>query len=165
MPTPKWFRQAKPTRSIVPLSRFVSDSIFALKTGGYGCLFSLAGIDDEGLTDLAINDAIARVHGALQSLPDGAHLYQYVRIRKGYDIPMKVNYENPTVAAVVGDRRSFLHENAHLRRIELYWCLTIEPSADYSFGKKKLTPEQYGRQCARFIAEIQITAEILTSQL
>jgi type IV secretion system protein VirB4 len=141
MPTPKWFRQAKPTRSIVPLSRFVSDSIFALKTGGYGCLFSLAGIDDEGLTDLAINDAIARIHGSLQSLPDGAHLYQYVRIRKGYEIPTKGGYENPTVDAVVADRQSFLRENAHLRHIELFWCLTIEPSANHSFGKKKLTPE------------------------
>src|SRR5215831_7273407 len=117
MPGPKWFRHAKPTRSIVPLSRFVSDSIFALKTGGYGCLFSLAGIDDEGLTDLAIGDAIARVHGALENLPDGARLYQYVRVRKGFEIPTKGNYDNPTVAAVIADRRSFLEEKAHLRRI------------------------------------------------
>src|SRR5215469_3673109 len=165
MPGPKWFRQAKPTCSIVPLSRFVSDSIFALKTGGYGCLFSLAGIDDEGLTDLAVNDAIARVHGTLQNLPDGARLYQYVRLRQGYDIPTKGDYDNPIVTGLVGDRRCFLHEHARLRRIELFWCLTIEPTANYSFGKKKLTPEQYGRQCARFIAQVQKTAEILTSQL
>src|SRR5215831_5678130 len=153
MPAPKWFRRAKPTRSIIPLSRFISDSIFALKTGGYGCLFSLAGIDEEGLTDAVINDAISKVYGALQSLPDGARLYQYVRIRKGYDIATKADYENPTVAALIGDRRSFLHEHAQLRRIELFWCLTIEPSANQSFGKKKLTHEQYGRQCARFIAQ------------
>src|SRR5215471_4525504 len=165
MPGPKWFRQAKPTRSIIPLSRFVSDSIFALKTGGYGCLFSLAGIDEEGLTDLAVKDAIARVHDTLQNLPDGARLYQYVRVRQGYDIPTKGDYDNPIVTGLVGDRRCFLHEHAQLRRIELFWCLTIEPSANQSFGKKKLTPEQYGRQCARFIAQIQKTAEILTSQL
>src|SRR5215472_15423128 len=163
MPAPK--RRAKPTRSIVPLSRFISDSVFALKTGGYGCLFSLAGIDEEGLTNAVINDAISKVYGALQSLPDGARLYQYVRIRRGYDIPTRERYENSTLTAVVADRRAFLHENAQLRRIELFWCLTIEPSANQSFGKKKLTPEQYGRQCARFIAQIQKTAEILTSQL
>jgi type IV secretion system protein VirB4 len=165
VPTAKWFRQAKPSRSIIPLSRFVSDSIFALKTGGYGCLFSLAGIDDEGLTDLAIRDIIARVHRALENLPDGARLYQYLRVRKGFEIPTKGKYDNPTVAAVIADRRSFLEENAHLRRIELFWCLTIEPSASHSFGRKKLTPEQYSRQCARFIAQVQKTAEILTSLL
>ena len=165
MPAPSWFRHGKPTCSIVPLSRFVSDSIFALKTGGYGCLFSLAGIDEEGLTDAAISDAIARVRGALRSLPDGAHLYQYVRIRKGFEIPTKERYENATVATVVADRRSFLDQHAHFRRIELFWCLTIEPSANHSFGRKKLTPEQYGRQSARFIAQIQKTAEILTSEL
>ena len=165
MPDPKWFRQAKPTRSIVPLCRFVSDSIFALKTGGYGCLFLLAGIDDEGLTDAAIDHAIARVHGALRSLPDEAHLYQYVRMRKGYEIPARRREDNPVVNTIIRDRIEYLNRSAHFRRIELFWCLTIEPAANRSFGKKKLTPEQYGRQTTRFIAQVQKTAEILVSQL
>ena len=69
MPTPKWFQQAKPTSSIVPIRRFVSDSVFALKHGGYGCMFALNGIDDEGLTDEVVEDAIRRVQGSLKSLP------------------------------------------------------------------------------------------------
>ncbi len=69
MPNPKWFQQAKPTCSIVPLRRFVTDSVFALKNGGYGCMFALNGIDDEGLTDEVVEDAIRRVHGALKACP------------------------------------------------------------------------------------------------
>ncbi len=46
-----WFAKAGAACSIVPISRFVGPSIFALKGGGYGCLFSLTGLDEEGLTD------------------------------------------------------------------------------------------------------------------
>ena len=35
----------------MPISRFVGPNIFALKAGGYGCLFSLTGMDEESLTD------------------------------------------------------------------------------------------------------------------
>ena len=97
MPNPKWFQQAKPTCSIVPIRRFVTDSVFALKNGGYGCMFALNGIDDEGLTDEVVEDAIRRVQGALKSLPEHGRLYQYVRIRKGFDIPRQEHYSNPRV--------------------------------------------------------------------
>ena len=46
-----WFAKAGAACSIVPIARFVNDRIYALKGGGYGCLFSLTGIDEEGLTD------------------------------------------------------------------------------------------------------------------
>lgn len=46
-----WFAKAGAACSIVPISRFVNDRTFALKGGGYGCLFSLAGIGEEGMTD------------------------------------------------------------------------------------------------------------------
>jgi type IV secretion system protein VirB4 len=79
MPTPKWFQQAKPTCSIVPIRRFVTDTVFALKNGGYGCIFALNGIDDEGLTDEVVEDAMRRVQGALKSLPEHGRLYVSVR--------------------------------------------------------------------------------------
>ena len=44
-----WFAKARAACSIVPIARFVGPEIFALKGGGYGCLFSLTGIDEEGL--------------------------------------------------------------------------------------------------------------------
>ena len=36
-----WFAKAGAACSIVPIARFVNDHIFALKGGGYGCLFAL----------------------------------------------------------------------------------------------------------------------------
>jgi hypothetical protein len=36
-----WFAKAGAGGSIIPISRFVGPHIFALKRGGYGCLFSL----------------------------------------------------------------------------------------------------------------------------
>jgi hypothetical protein len=36
-----WFTKAGAATSILPISHFVGPNIFALKGGGYGCLFSL----------------------------------------------------------------------------------------------------------------------------
>src|SRR6185312_13015909 len=36
MRNPKWYEGAKPACSIVPIRRFVTDHVFALKNGGYG---------------------------------------------------------------------------------------------------------------------------------
>ena len=44
-----WFAKAGAACSIVPIARFVGPNIFALKGSGYGCLFSLSGVDEEGL--------------------------------------------------------------------------------------------------------------------
>ncbi len=49
-----WFAKAGAACSIVPIARFVGPEIFALKGGGYGCLFALTGIDEEGLTDFEL---------------------------------------------------------------------------------------------------------------
>jgi type IV secretion system protein VirB4 len=84
-----WFTDAGSARSIVPISRFVSDLIFALKGGGYGCLFSLTGVDEESLSDLELQSRVRAVEGALRGLPEGSCLYQYTRVRAGYDIPMQ----------------------------------------------------------------------------
>jgi hypothetical protein len=46
-----WFTKAGAASSIMPISHLVDSNIFALKGGGYGCLFSLDGIDPESRTD------------------------------------------------------------------------------------------------------------------
>jgi type IV secretion system protein VirB4 len=55
-----WYAKAGAGCSIVPISRFVTPTIFALKTGGYGCLFSLTGIDEESLTDQEFDARVSR---------------------------------------------------------------------------------------------------------
>lgn len=165
MSTPKWFQQAKPTCSIVPIRRFVTDSVFALKNGGYGCMFALDGIDDEGLTDEVVADAIRRVQGALKSVPEHGRLYQYARIRRGFDVPRQEHYSNPRVEMAVRDRITFLNETANFRRIELFWVVTVEPARKNSRGSTTLSPQQFERQTCRSIAQTERTAEMLTVQL
>ena len=76
-----WFANAGAACSIVPISRVVGPNIFALKGRGYGCLFSLAGMDEESLTDLEIESRIRQIEGALRELPEGSCLYQYTRFQ------------------------------------------------------------------------------------
>jgi type IV secretion system protein VirB4 len=87
-----WFAKAGAACSIVPISRFVSPSIFALKGGGYGCLFSVAGMDEESLTDLELESRVRQIEGALRGLPEGSCLYQYTRVMSGFELPRQHPY-------------------------------------------------------------------------
>lgn len=66
-----WFAQAGAASSIVPIARFVGPNVFALKAGCYGCLFSLSGIDEEGLTDQELDSRIRGIEGAIARLARG----------------------------------------------------------------------------------------------
>ena len=157
-----WAAKAGSAASIVPISRFVTDSIFALKAGGYGCLFSLEGIDEESLTDQELEARIRGVEGALRGLPEGSSLYQYARVRSGFDIPQQATYSNPVTGAFVRDRLSFLKETAGFRRIDLYWCLTFEPTSANPFARK---PKENAAENSRMLAELQKAATILEAHL
>ena len=87
-----WFAKAGAASSIVPVSRFVGSKFFALKTGGYGCLFSLSGIDEEGLTDQELGSRMIAIEGALRGIPEGSCLYQYARVLSGYELPRQKRY-------------------------------------------------------------------------
>lgn len=164
MPNPNWYEKAKPACSIVPIRRFVNAHVFALKAGGYGCMFRVEGIDDEGLTDETVADALKRVEGAFKSLPENGRVYQYVRVSNGFEIPRQETYDDPRVQDAVRDRTTFLDGNAEFRRIELFWAITIEPAKKDSFASKALSPEQYARQTARLIGQVERVAEAFTTQ-
>ncbi len=157
-----WFAKAGAACSIVPIARFVSPSIFALKGGGYGCLFSLTGIDEEGLTDLELDSRMRSIEGALRGLPEGSCLYQYTRIMSGYDLPRQASYANPVTEAFASDRLDFLNKTAAFRRIDLHWCLTLEPSKAKSFERR---PQENAIDTSRMLADLEKTATILQSHL
>src|SRR5579871_3980754 len=127
-----WFAKAGAASSIVPIARFVSDQIFALKGGGYGCLFALAGLDEESLTDQEIEARVRSVEGALRGLPEGSCVSQYLRVRSGFDLPRQT-VANPVTQVFSEGRLEFLRKTAGFRRIDLHWCLTIEPSRANAF--------------------------------
>ena len=157
-----WFAKAGAACSIVPIARFVSDNFFALKGGGYGCLFALTGVDEEGLTDQELESQLRMIEGSLRGLPEGACLYQYTRVRSGYDLPRQLLYENPVTHTFVTDRLEFLEKTAGFRRIDLHWCLTLEPSKVKAFEKK---PVENAADTSRMLAELQKTAALLAGNL
>ena len=105
-----WFAKAGAACSIVPISRFVGPNIFALKGGGYGCLFSLSGLDEEGLTDLELESRVRSIEGSLRGLPEGSCLYQYTRVMSGFDLPRQSHYANEVTETFANDRITFLKQ-------------------------------------------------------
>ena len=158
----RWFTAAKAANSIVPIARFVSPTIFATKTSGYGCLFSVAGVDEEGLTDQELDARVRAVEGGLRGLPEGSCLYQYMRIKSGFDIPRRPQYDDPITQSFVDDRLAFLDKTANFRRIDLNWCLTFEPELSNPFASK---PNDKANENARLLADLQKAASILETHL
>jgi type IV secretion system protein VirB4 len=157
-----WFAKAGAACSIVPISRFIGPNIFALKGGGYGCLFTLTGIDEEGLTDPELESRVRSIEGALRGFPEGACLYQYTRIMSGYELPRQKAYCNPVTQVFVDDRLTFLEKTAGFRRIDLHWCLTLEPSKLKAFARK---PQENVTDTSRMLIELQKSATILEGHL
>jgi type IV secretion system protein VirB4 len=157
-----WFAKAGAACSIVPISRFVNNRVFALKGGGYGCLFSLTGIDEEGLADQGLETQMRSIEGALRGLPEGACLYQYTRVLSGFDLPRKQHYADPVTEVFVNDRLAFLEKTASFRRINLHWCLTLElPKAAPFAGK----PKEHNADTTRMLAHLEKTATLLEGHL
>jgi type IV secretion system protein VirB4 len=157
-----WFAKAGAACSIVPISRFVSPSIFALKGGGCGCLFALDGIDEEGLTDQDLEARMRSVEGALHGLPEGSCLYQYARVMSGFELPRQKLYRSPVTQVFAHDRLSHLEKTAGFRRIDLHWCLTLEPPKIKAFEQK---PKEHTASTSRMLADLEKTATILVGHL
>lgn len=157
-----WFAKAGAACSIVPIARFIGPNIFTLKGGGYGCLFALTGIDEEGLTDDELESRMRSIEGALRALPEGSCLYQYTRIMSGYVLPRQKTYSNSVTQAFVDDRLGFLEKTAGFRRIDLHWCLTLEPPTLKPFERK---PQEHSAETSRLLAGLQKTATILEGHL
>ena len=157
-----WFVKAGAACSIVPISRFVGPSVFALKGGGYGCLFSLTGVDEEGLTDLELESRVRSIEGALRGLPEGSCLYQYTRVMSGFPLPRQKKYLNEVTDAFASDRLAFLEQNAAFRRIDLHWCLTLEPSKAKAFQR---TPKDNAVETSRMLSDLEKTATLLLGHL
>src|SRR3984885_5147465 len=157
-----WFAKAGAACSIVPIARFIGPGTFALKGGGYGCLFTLAGIDEEGLTDQELDARMRSIEGALRGLPEGSCLYQYTRVMSGFDLPRQQKYANPITQVFADDRLAFLERSAGFRRLDLHWCLTLEPTKVKAFERK---PQKDAADTSRMLADLQKTATILEGHL
>jgi type IV secretion system protein VirB4 len=157
-----WFAKAGAACSIIPISRFVNENIFALKGGGYGCLFSLTGIDEEGLTDQELEAQMRSIEGALRGLPEGSCLHQYTRVTSGFDLPRKPHYANQVTQVFVDDRLAFLKRTARFRRIDLHWCLMLEPPQMNALARK---PKEHSADTSRMLANLEKMTALLEGHL
>jgi type IV secretion system protein VirB4 len=159
---PPWFTKAGAASGIMPISHFAGANIFALKGGGHGCLFSLGGIDPESRTDEDLEVRVRDLEAALRGLPPGACLYQYTRVSAGFDLPRQARYADPVTESFASDRIEFLNQNAGFRRIDLHWCLTIEPDARNFLSRK---PKEQRGATDRQLFDLEKSATILESHL
>ena len=97
---------------------------------------------------------------AFKNLPEHGRVYQYVRVRKGFELPCQAAYSNARLSEAISERNRFLERTADFRRIELFWVVTVEPDNKSSFASKTLSPEQYSRQTAKLISQAERVAEI-----
>ena len=158
----QWLATAGSAASIVPLARFVGPHTFALKAGGYGRLLSLNGIDEEGLTDQELESRVRGIEAALRGMPEGSCLYQYTRVMSGFELPRQETYADPTTEGFVSDRLGFLKDRAAFRRIDLHWCLTIEPKQANPFQRK---PKDQADENSRMLVDLDKATTILVSNL
>ncbi|MDQ2842454.1 MAG: type VI secretion protein, partial [Acidobacteriota bacterium] len=130
--------------------------------GGYGCLFSLTGLDEEGLTEQELDARVRQIEGALRTLPEGSCLYQYARVMSGFDLPRQKQYASQVTETFASDRLLFLQKNAAFRRIDLHWCLTLEPSKLKTFDRK---PQENAIDTSRMLSDLEKTATLLEGHL
>jgi type IV secretion system protein VirB4 len=157
-----WFTKAGAASGIMPISHFVGPHTFALKRGGYGCLFSLEGIDPESRTDEDLDVRVRGVEAALRGLPQDSCLYQYTRVLAGFDLPRQKKYADPVTESFANDRIMFLEKTARFRRIDLHWCLTIEPDTGSLLRQK---PKEHKGSTDRQLFELEKAATILEAHM
>ena len=158
----QWFTNAGAANSIIPIARFVTPTVFATKTRGYGCLLEAVGADEEGLTDAEINAKVRAVEMGLRGLPEGSSVYEYMRVTSGFDVPRQAKYADPITKSFMDHRLDFLAKTANFRRIDLHWCLTLEPELSNPFAAK---PKEQARENERLINQLEKAAKILETHL
>ena len=124
--------------------------------------FSLTGVDDEGRTDQEVEALVRSVEGALRGLPEGSCLYQYTRVISGASVPRQGSYSNAITEQFLSDRAAHLAQYARFRRVDLHWCLTLEPYKPTGLSRK---PDENAATNARMFADLQKTAILLQSHL
>ena len=80
----------------------------------------------------------------------------------GFDLPRQAKYPNPITEVFASDRLNFLNQTAAFRRIDLHWCLTLEPSKAKAFERK---PQENAIDTSRMLSDLEKTATILQSHL
>uniref|UniRef100_E6PZV9 Type IV secretion system protein virB4 n=1 Tax=mine drainage metagenome TaxID=410659 RepID=E6PZV9_9ZZZZ len=80
----------------------------------------------------------------------------------GYELPRQKKYTNSVTQVFVEDRLGFLEKTAGFRRINLHWCLSLEPSKLKAFERG---PQENSANTSRMLTELQKAMTILQGHL
>jgi type IV secretion system protein VirB4 len=80
----------------------------------------------------------------------------------GFDLPRQKHYENKVTETFASDRLSHLDKTAGFRRIDLHWCLTLEPGKAKAFERK---PKENSGDTSRMLRDLEKTATLLYGHL
>jgi len=89
-------------------------------------------------------------------------LYQYSRVMSGFALPRKEQYPYLMTDVMVSERLRFLEKEAGFRRIDLHWCLAIEPAKAQSFER---APKEQDISASRMLVELEKAATLLAGNL
>jgi type IV secretion system protein VirB4 len=155
-----WLNRSGASRSIIPFDRFIDGPIFAQKDGGYGCLLTLAGVDEESCSDEVLKSHVSLIEGALAAMPPRSLLYQYLRVRPGFEIPADP-ISDPTAAMFSENRRQHQERTAKMRRIDLHWCITMQPPP----GMRRMPPNLFAATRNRLLGNLRRQVSLLEAHL
>ncbi|MDQ2843883.1 MAG: hypothetical protein M3Y72_23170 [Acidobacteriota bacterium] len=111
----------------IPLSRFISPTVFRTKNGSYGMLIAVSGIDPECRLPEDLESYSRRIERALKTLDERFRLYQYVVKRYDPTIPHKITYPSQATADLIHRRLTgFASRSESLANISLYFAILYE---------------------------------------
>src|ERR1700756_5152122 len=119
----------------VNLYGFIGPEVFLTKTGEFGLILEVRGVDYECLDGTAIDALTKRLESALKLFGDDYRVYQYLFKRNNQTIPYKL-YGNPIVDAAIQNRIAYLGSKADkLFSLSIYYViLHRESQISHSLG-------------------------------
>jgi type IV secretion system protein VirB4 len=157
-----WFEDAGDPSKLFPIVRFVSDDVFATRSGGYGATFSLDGVDTECLDDAAEAAMSSELLGGQRLVPENLVIYQIARKRRGFVPAFRhIDSANAVVAETQRNRREHL-ANSGFALVELFFTLYAPPP---SKALHEWTPGTYADTSEAQLRQLEALAQMLRINL
>src|SRR5215469_18161971 len=122
----KPWRESGALNAHINLYGFWNDEVFLTKSGDFGIVLRVRGVDYESLDQTAQEYAVKRLEAALKVFGPGFHIYQYLVKTNRPVIPFQA-YDDPVVNAAVQQRKDFFSQKLNrLFDVEIFYAVVIE---------------------------------------
>jgi type IV secretion/conjugal transfer VirB4 family ATPase len=143
----KHYRDAPALCSQINLFGFVDDEVFLTKSGDFGVVLGIDGVDYECLDSKAVENLTRRLTAAFRIFDEKCRVYQYLFKRNHENIPFR-KYGNPVVDAAIENRIAYLQGKSdslysfHIYYVVLYEGFRYKRSLLASLAKLSATPRE-----------------------